>query len=483
MSNETPAYYAVVPANIRYDKSLTPFARLMYGEITALSNKKGYCWATNKYFADLYEVTEDTVTRWIKQLESKHYITVEHVFRYNTKDKHPIKRRIIKIPHEDSVENNDECIDYKNAQCIDYKVDTNNITSNTNTDVFVSDFTNVKSNTHTSTALPAGDALLVNQRGLFNEEVSIQKKEKPNRLTQKEKEALDIIKEFFVEDDELHFNHRLPTKENNYKKTVLIKKVMRYLDYIQQGTFLEKVVLTGEQKKLNLYLLEKPRFLEDVKDICAMAVEYWKLHLTAGYKPDNKDFLIAMPLDQWFYNERTQFSWFVECLASKPRFSMAVDTDKVRDAIDPDFLKHFDKLYQHLWHDWEKEEWYQYYLGVQSIYGKYKQIFDWYDGVITKSGWVHYLSSPNMFAYSFYMFLRDYPHYDNLKILNTRGQLWRDWRRHAKEMWKIDVNPSQQFIDKCLDEDRIHEIEKRRWEQQEEIKRRKKEEEMLEELL
>ena len=48
-----PSYYAVIPANVRYDKTLPPLARLMYAEITALSNQYGYCFATNKYFAEL----------------------------------------------------------------------------------------------------------------------------------------------------------------------------------------------------------------------------------------------------------------------------------------------------------------------------------------------------------------------------------------------------------------------------------------------
>ena len=71
-----PAYYAVITANVRYDKSLCANAKLLYGEITALCNKKGYCWAKNNYFADLYDVDDRTVKRWFKNLEDSGYIEI-----------------------------------------------------------------------------------------------------------------------------------------------------------------------------------------------------------------------------------------------------------------------------------------------------------------------------------------------------------------------------------------------------------------------
>ncbi len=77
MNEETKSnYYAIIPATVRYDNNLKPAEKLLYGEITALSNKLGYCYANNRYFAELYNVTIGTVSKWISHLQKLEYIII-----------------------------------------------------------------------------------------------------------------------------------------------------------------------------------------------------------------------------------------------------------------------------------------------------------------------------------------------------------------------------------------------------------------------
>lgn len=74
---EKPGYYAILPANVRYDTELSSTAKLLYAEITALSNTFGYCTAKNKYFAELYGIAPRSIQRTLEQLSEKGYIRVE----------------------------------------------------------------------------------------------------------------------------------------------------------------------------------------------------------------------------------------------------------------------------------------------------------------------------------------------------------------------------------------------------------------------
>ena len=85
---EQPSYYSIITANVRYDNRLTDSEKLLFAEITSLSNKYGYCTATNSYFARLYEVVKETISRRISNLTKYGYLKIETV-----KDGKQIKQR------------------------------------------------------------------------------------------------------------------------------------------------------------------------------------------------------------------------------------------------------------------------------------------------------------------------------------------------------------------------------------------------------
>lgn len=90
---ETPNYYAIIPANVRY-ADIPANAKLLYGEITALCNKTGVCFASNDYFAKLYGVSKVSISKWIGNLVKKEFITTEIEYKRGSKE---ILNRYIKI--------------------------------------------------------------------------------------------------------------------------------------------------------------------------------------------------------------------------------------------------------------------------------------------------------------------------------------------------------------------------------------------------
>ena len=78
---QQPNYYSILPANVRYDKQLKANEKLLFSEITALSNKEGYCHAKNSYFAELYGVSKVTISNWINHLKECGYLEVKKLYK------------------------------------------------------------------------------------------------------------------------------------------------------------------------------------------------------------------------------------------------------------------------------------------------------------------------------------------------------------------------------------------------------------------
>lgn len=116
---ETPNYYAIIPANVRYDKELKANEKLLYGEITCLTQMTGKCFASNEYFANLYDTSKETISRWISNLVKKGYIKTELIYKEGTKQ---IINRYIQI--------NQDGIDKKINSPIDENIKDNNTSIN-----------------------------------------------------------------------------------------------------------------------------------------------------------------------------------------------------------------------------------------------------------------------------------------------------------------------------------------------------------------
>ena len=112
-------YLAIIPSVVRYDKELKPNEKLLYGEISALMDAKGFCWATNKYFAELFDVTPETVSRWIAHLIEKGYAKSKII--YDEDGKTILQRKLwVFLP----VVEDDDPIDKKINRGIDKKIKT-----------------------------------------------------------------------------------------------------------------------------------------------------------------------------------------------------------------------------------------------------------------------------------------------------------------------------------------------------------------------
>lgn len=176
MTSERPSYYAIIPADVRYDKELTPNAKLLYGEITALCGKDGRCWAENRYFADLYGVSKTSISKWIKALSDKGYISCELVYKKGTKE---IERRYIRIVSYP--------IEEKLSTPIEEKLKENNTRENNIKRIYISEFSELPQEKQS-----------VEKQGIENQCVEILSVENPTQLNTNKSNTKELNKENYI---------------------------------------------------------------------------------------------------------------------------------------------------------------------------------------------------------------------------------------------------------------------------------------------
>lgn len=81
----TGTYYTILPAEVRLDKRLLPFERILFSDILTLANKNGYCYASNAYFAKTYGVSTVSISTWISNLVKYGYLSRTYDYKGNTK--------------------------------------------------------------------------------------------------------------------------------------------------------------------------------------------------------------------------------------------------------------------------------------------------------------------------------------------------------------------------------------------------------------
>ena len=140
MSNKIqPHYYMNIPAYVWNDKDLLrkPKAILLYGHIATLANTKGYCWATNEYFAKQLKVDKRTIIDYVNLLVNKKYIKRKVFHKENSKE---VDERLLSIfttpsdvdftrPGDDNFTTPSD-VDFTTPSDVDF---TENNTSNNNT--------------------------------------------------------------------------------------------------------------------------------------------------------------------------------------------------------------------------------------------------------------------------------------------------------------------------------------------------------------
>ena len=69
--------WCLIPASVFSDNRLSDSEKMLFGKLLGLTNKTGYCWAGNKYLADMFGVSERSIQRRINSLEERGYIKIE----------------------------------------------------------------------------------------------------------------------------------------------------------------------------------------------------------------------------------------------------------------------------------------------------------------------------------------------------------------------------------------------------------------------
>lgn len=78
MNNENKiGYYAIIPATVLFNEKIKANEKLLYAIITVLSNKEGYCYASNSYLGRLLNAQPHTISKWVSHLKELGFVCLD----------------------------------------------------------------------------------------------------------------------------------------------------------------------------------------------------------------------------------------------------------------------------------------------------------------------------------------------------------------------------------------------------------------------
>ena len=72
-------YYAIIPATVLFNEKIKANEKLLYAIITVLSNKEGYCYASNGYLGRLLNAKPHTVSKWVSHLKELEFVCLDMI--------------------------------------------------------------------------------------------------------------------------------------------------------------------------------------------------------------------------------------------------------------------------------------------------------------------------------------------------------------------------------------------------------------------
>lgn len=99
---QLPAFWSVLIPQVRYNTNLSWFEKVLFSEITALTNVSGYCFANNSYFEFVFQVSKSTIQKSLRKLEKLNLIRTE-ILKNDLKQ--VIERKIFVIADTPGVKN------------------------------------------------------------------------------------------------------------------------------------------------------------------------------------------------------------------------------------------------------------------------------------------------------------------------------------------------------------------------------------------